>query len=97
MVSKEKNIEPLTIRDFKEVDDGVFRYTCGDYDIEFFEQFGGWAKMIIKVYYNEGDKRYLKDQKNIDRRFDKTKWEIKESNRKMWYWINKFRKRYCNE
>ena len=87
----------LTIKDFKETDEGKFVYGFGDHQIEFFEQYGGWAKMIIRVFYLENSKRYLKDEKIIVRRFSNDKWKIKESNRQMWYWINKFNKRYCNE
>jgi hypothetical protein len=91
-----RDLKPLTVRDFKD-DEGIFTYEGNTHDIVFYEQFGSWARMIIQVWYKEGEKKYKREEKVLDRRFGSDKWEVRESNRKVWYWINKFRDIYCND
>jgi len=97
MAIKLSNIRrKLSIKDFRERE-GKWYLRCGDHQICFWETYGGWAKMNIEVWYLEGDKKYLRDQEIISWKSNATKYEIKERNRLMWYWINKFYKSYCYE
>lgn len=86
----------ITIRDFVE-DDGVFVYTNGSHKILFYEQYGGWSRKIVEVWYAEADKEYKKEHKEFITKSQMTKWEIKDINRRVWWWINKFKKMYCHE
>ena len=85
----------LTIKDFKE-EDMVYVHKCGDMLITFYETYGSCAKMNVQVWYSEGKKRYLKDEKVIGWRPTKNLYEVKERNNRMWAWINKFNKMYCH-
>jgi len=91
-----KNKE-LTIKDFKENNKGVFKYKCGEYEIVFYEYEEVWTEIYIEVWHLVGSKRYRLEQETVDRRFTNNKISIKESNRKWWYLINRFYRRYCGD
>ena len=83
----------LTISAFKE-EEGKWYFRCNDWEICFWEIYGACGKMTIQARYIEGNKSYLKDEKILQWKPNANKYEIKERNRLMWYWINKFSK-YC--
>lgn len=84
----------LTINDFKE-EEAKWYFRCNDWEICFWQTQGACGKMTIQARYVEGGKSYLKDEKILKWKPKVSKYEIKERNRSMWYWINKFSK-YCN-
>ena len=97
MDSKFSRSRVLTIKDFKEDDIGKFRFAGNDHEVVFYEDGAEGSKMKIEVWYLEEQKRYKKDERVIDRKFTNNKYLIKERNRQIWYWINRFYKAYCSD